>query len=135
MLQDMNDDGRPDIVATMRNGQGSFPNQVVWFENMTETAVSTEIEDRPAAFELEQNYPNPFNPTTRINFQLPQAEDVTLKVYDMLGREVSALLTNTRLSAGTHSMSFDGSGLSSGMYIYQIQAESFSASKMMTLIK
>lgn len=75
----------------------------------------------PNEFRLEQNYPNPFNPSTTISFQLPAASDVRLVVYDVLGREVETLV-DERISAGTHQVTFDGTGLSSGVYVCRMTA-------------
>jgi hypothetical protein len=85
-------------------------------------------------FALEQNYPNPFNPTTSISFSIPEKSNVVLKVYDVLGREVANVL-NAVQEAGSHSVSFDASKLSSGAYIYTITAGKHSASKKMLLMK
>lgn len=92
------------------------------------------ISDLPEKFALEQNYPNPFNPTTKIAFDLPQAANVELTVYDMLGRKV-ATMVNERMTAGTHNVQFDASKLASGMYLYRIDAGSFTSIKKMMLIK
>lgn len=80
------------------------------------------------------NYPNPFNPTTTINYQLPQDGFVTIKVYDMLGKEV-AVLVNESKSAGYHRVNFDASKLTSGVYIYTINAGQYTQSKKMLLMK
>ena len=88
----------------------------------------------PREYALHQNYPNPFNPTTSIAFDLPQANDVELKVFDLLGREVMTLLSQ-RLVAGSHAVNFDASGLPSGLYIYRINAGSFSASRKLVILK
>ncbi len=80
------------------------------------------------------NYPNPFNPTTVINYQLPAEGFVTIKVYDMLGKEVAELV-NENKAAGYYRVSFDASKLASGIYIYSINAGSFSMSKKMILTK
>ena len=77
----------------------------------------------PATFRLDQNYPNPFNPTTIISYNLPTSSLVTIKVYDVLGRELKTLL-NERQVAGEHSVRFDGSGLPSGVYFYRTEAVS-----------
>jgi len=93
-----------------------------------------EIIGKPKEFSLDQNYPNPFNPSTTIKFALPQTADVTLTIYNMLGQKVNTLV-NTKLNAGVHTYSFDASNLASGMYIYRIEAASFSSIKKMLLIK
>ena len=91
--------------------------------------------DAPSNFFLHQNYPNPFNPTTAISFQLSANSEVTLTVYDMLGREV-AVLVDGKVSAGLHEVVFNGAGLSSGIYFYRlITAEGLSASRKLTLLK
>jgi hypothetical protein len=88
----------------------------------------------PDQFTLSQNYPNPFNPSTMINFALPVSGMVTLKVYDMVGREV-ATLVNSYTNAGSYSVSFDASQLSSGMYFYKLQSGEFAQVKKMMLVK
>lgn len=88
----------------------------------------------PAQFSLDQNYPNPFNPATSISYQLPNDEKVVLKIYNILGSEVTTLV-NENQSAGNHKVTFDASGLSSGIYFYSIQAGSFSQTRKMILNK
>jgi hypothetical protein len=88
----------------------------------------------PQNFKLHNNYPNPFNPSTNINFDLPQAQDVRLEVFDLLGRRV-ALLVDESLAAGFHSVTFDASALTSGVYFYRIQAGSFVKTQKMMLVK
>jgi hypothetical protein len=88
----------------------------------------------PAVFSLEQNYPNPFNPTTKITYNLPKASQVTLVVYDLLGREVTTLI-NDFVQAGSHTFDFNASALASGVYLYKITAGSFTDTKKMLLIK
>lgn len=85
-------------------------------------------------FRLEQNYPNPFNPSTVVGFQLSVAGQATLKVYDILGREV-AVLVNETLPAGAHSVTFDASNLTSGVYLYKLEAGGMTMTKRMTLVK
>jgi hypothetical protein len=87
------------------------------------------------SFGLEQNYPNPFNPSTTIRFSVAEQSTVTLKVYDMLGREVSTLLNNQSFNAGNHSVSFDASKLASGVYVYTLRAGNNVESKKLTLMK
>jgi hypothetical protein len=97
----------------------------------TSVQVNYEV---PGEFALLQNYPNPFNPSTAISYQLPAASEVTLRVYDMLGREV-ATLVNAQQAPGTYSVSFDGAGLSSGVYLYRLTAGQFITSHKMVLTK
>lgn len=88
----------------------------------------------PGQIELLQNYPNPFNPTTHIDFILPQASKLTLRVYNLLGQEVKEL-ANGRFSPGRHSIVLDASNLSSGIYFYRLQLENNVITKKLTLLK
>jgi len=88
----------------------------------------------PDTYSLSQNYPNPFNPSTIINYSIPSPGVVTLKVFDMLGREVSTLV-NTQQAAGTYKVSFDASQLASGVYFYRISTNKFVSTKKMLLLK
>jgi choice-of-anchor A domain-containing protein/uncharacterized repeat protein (TIGR01451 family) len=88
----------------------------------------------PSSYSLEQNYPNPFNPSTVISYTIPKAGHVTLKVYDMLGKEVATLVNGTK-QAGIHQAVFNASGFSSGTYMYRIVSGSFSLTKKMLLLK
>ncbi len=88
----------------------------------------------PVAFALEQNYPNPFNPSTVIRYSLPQATRVTLKVYDLMGRE-AAVLVDRNMTAGQYEVVFDASELPSGVYMYQLRAGEFRQVKRMVLAK
>ncbi|MFC2134969.1 T9SS type A sorting domain-containing protein [Bacteroidota bacterium] len=89
---------------------------------------------KPVSYELSQNYPNPFNPSTKIEFIIPDDEKVTVKVYDILGREVKTLLDEFK-EAGHHEVEFNASSLASGTYIYRLNSGSFSQIKKMQLIK
>lgn len=88
----------------------------------------------PTVYSLSQNYPNPFNPTTKINFSLPKQGYVTLKIYDMLGREVRTLVNEVK-SIGNYSVDFNASEFSSGVYFYKLEADGFSDIKKMLLVK
>ena len=88
----------------------------------------------PKEFSLNQNFPNPFNPITKIQYVIPQNGYVSLKVYDILGREIQTLV-NEYKNAGYYNVTFDGSNLSSGVYIYKLNAGAYSDIKKMILIK
>ena len=88
----------------------------------------------PTNFALKQNYPNPFNPATNIEFSIPVKGFVSLKIYDITGREV-AQLVNTHLYPGLYTANFDASRLSSGVYFYTLRAEGFTQTKKMLLVK
>ncbi len=98
------------------------------------TSNENDLSEIPEGFKLEQNYPNPFNPSTTINYSLNQPGLVTLKVYDITGREV-ATLVNSRENAGDHAVSFDAANLASGVYIYTLQSNGLRLTNRMTLIK
>lgn len=103
------------------------------------TDVGEDKNMNPGFFKLSQNYPNPFNPITKIRYQVPFAKSgyiplVQLKVYDILGREVSTLV-NEEKPAGTYIVNFDASNLSSGIYFYSILADSYHQTKKMILAK
>ena len=99
-------------------------------------ALFTSVNDdlQPTAYRLHQNYPNPFNPSTRISFDLPVRSDIKLSVFDMLGQEV-ATLANGSFEAGSHTVQFDASNLTSGMYLYRLSAGSFTATGKMSLVR
>jgi hypothetical protein len=110
---------------------------VPWIYRTIDFANTTGIiggANSPKKFSVEQNYPNPFNPATTIAFHVPSSSVVSVKVFDVLGREVATLL-NEEKSAGDYSVQFDASKLSSGVYIYRLQAGSFTDSKKMVLMK
>jgi len=108
----------------MIDTDGSFT-----YSNEVEAEISL-----PTEFTLMQNYPNPFNPSTVISYQLPAANHVTLKVYDVLGREVVSLV-NEQKDAGAYEINYDASKLSSGIYIYKLNAGNYSAIKKMMIVK
>ena len=87
-------------------------------------------------FELKQNYPNPFNPTTTIEFNLPKAGNVSVKVFDLAGREYATDINNMSLNAGNFKMNFNGSNLSTGVYFYSLVVDGVNvATKKLVLIK
>jgi hypothetical protein len=88
----------------------------------------------PNSFTLEQNYPNPFNPTTTISFSLPSKSFVSLKVFDVIGREV-AIIVSEELSAGNYSRQWNATNLSSGIYFYRLQSGSYIETKKLVLLR
>ncbi len=108
----------------------------VWRRELSElvTDVKNDFNFTPSAFSLEQNYPNPFNPSTTITFSIPNEEFVSLKVFNSLGEEVAELVSETK-PAGNYSVSFDASGLSTGIYFYKLSAVSFIQTRKMMLVK
>ncbi len=132
-------------------GLGGFGVSSVMVNNMTNSVIAGtnngslfRLIDSPSStessnefsmtFSLEQNYPNPFNPSTTIEFSIANSENVVLNIYNVLGELVQTLI-NENLEAGNYKLNFNGDNLTSGMYIYHIQAGSFSASKKMMLVK
>jgi hypothetical protein len=108
-----------------------------WMRPLSEmitTSVGSSSAELPMHFSLNQNYPNPFNPNTIIKFELPKASQVSLTVYDMLGRKVSVLV-NEKREAGVHEVKFEGSNLASGVYFYRLSAVDFVSTKRMLVLK
>jgi len=123
--------GRTDLKGTILNG--------TVYGDTTVVSVEDETPNLPTEFSLSQNYPNPFNPSTAIRFTIPsnvkrETSNVTLKVYDILGREI-ATLVNEEKSAGSYEVEFDATNLSSGVYFYQLRAGGFVDTKKLILIK
>lgn len=120
------------ITAYNRNSDESGPSEVL----SSGVVTSTEEDYQPLVkrLRLDQNYPNPFNPATNISFQLPETANVSLKVYDMVGREV-VVLVDRQMTAGTHTATFDASQFPSGVYFYRLETNTGSLSRKMTLIK
>ena len=116
--------GLEELVGAYINGVGY--GSLVGIKELHEESIND--------FELYQNFPNPFNPTTTIRYQIPEDGMVTLKVYDILGREVKTLVNDFK-TKGRYEVTFDASSLTSGSYIYEITSGSYKASKKMTLIK
>ena len=106
----------------------------IWELNGTLTGIVNYNNTIPESYKLHQNYPNPFNPTTNIKFQILETENVKLSVYNSLGQEIK-ILVDERLNPGTYNVSFDGTNLSSGFYLYRLQTSRFSDTKKMVLIR
>jgi hypothetical protein len=100
------------------------------------TGVTSVSDPKPIAtqYRLDQNYPNPFNPTTEISYSIPANAQVSMKVYDALGREV-ANLVDGYVTAGVHTVKFNASSLASGMYMYRLTAGTFTDSRKLVVLK
>jgi hypothetical protein len=109
--------------------------------NVLPPILSVENDDTQFYYEVFQNYPNPFNPSTTIKYQIPELNFVTLKIYDVLGNEITALgneitaLVNEEKSIGNYEVEFNATGLPSGIYFYQLKAGDFIQTKKMILLK
>jgi hypothetical protein len=124
-------------LGTLRNDMGAYGgNQYksMPFTSLEITGIKDENETIPDKLILRQNYPNPFNPTTTISYSISEPATISLKVYDILGKEVITLLNGYQTS-GNYKIEFDASSLSSGLYFYKIKAGEFSAIKRLVLIK
>jgi hypothetical protein len=124
-----------DILHIRSDSENSRIAQLVILAGRTDTTFSG-INDQSiiTEFRLEQNYPNPFNPSTVIRFQISSREFVTLKVYDILGKEVATLI-NAEKSAGNYNVEFNAQDLTSGVYVYRLEAGKFSDVKKLLLLK
>lgn len=134
-----------DVEVPMQLGFEENIGKTIYIDNYTivpvmeipedeEPTSAEELAETVNEFQLDQNYPNPFNPATTIRYAVPEASHVTLKVYDITGRLVATLVDANR-EAGFHHVTLDGTQLASGIYIYRMQAGSFSQTRKLTLIK
>ena len=128
-------DDLPDSIQNGATVQDTFFVDYVRVYKKIQTDVEQIDNEIPNSYLLSQNYPNPFNPTTTINFSIPTDNFVTLKVFDVMGREVSTLI-NGHKNAGSYSIPFDATNLASGVYYYKLIAgSSFSQTKKMILLR
>ncbi|MCJ7553268.1 MAG: T9SS type A sorting domain-containing protein, partial [Ignavibacteriaceae bacterium] len=121
--------------AINQYGTGNWSDTFKFKTMLDPSSVANEISSIADDYLLEQNYPNPFNPTTMIRFNLSEAGIVSLKIYNLLGQEVASLINSEFYNSGSYELNFDASNLPSGIYFYRINANEFSASKKMILIK
>ncbi|MDH3269226.1 MAG: T9SS type A sorting domain-containing protein, partial [Ignavibacteria bacterium] len=111
-----------------------FAERILDWLDIPVSVEDTQSDLLPASFELMQNYPNPFNPVTSINYQVPEATLVSIKVYDLIGREV-AVLVNEVKQAGNYQVTFSSENLASGVYFYRMTTGDFSSVRKMNLLK
>lgn len=109
--------------------------KIAWYENLLNTNIGLHNQyHNLKIFRLYNNYSNPFNPSNTIEFTLSQTEFVELRVYNILGKEVSTIVSN-KLNSGNHTYQFDGTGLASGIYYYQLVAGEYREVKKMILLR
>jgi len=136
---DMNGNGEPELLIAYEDGD-SLQNWIVMVEGNGVTGIKVDPGRQVLeSYSLKQNYPNPFNPTTTISYQVPSTEKVSLKVYDMLGKEVKTLINGT-VASGMHTAVWNGTNnagvkVGSGTYIYTLKVGTHQLSKRMTLLK
>ncbi len=126
-----------DIYVNKKTDTLAVPNagnSTVAFFHLDIPSGINQINSLANSFKLHQNYPNPFNPSTNLEFEISESGIVSLKIYDMLGKEVLTLV-NEELNPGTYKYTLDASGLSSGIYYYKLEANEFSDTKRMTILK
>jgi len=119
------------------NGTGKFSFMTPSFNKLNNQHIITSaaIDDQlPKIFKFYQNYPNPFNPSTTISFSMPSLQNVSIKIFNILGGEVATLINETK-APGNYQLEFDGSRLSSGVYFYTLQSGSFIQTKKFVLMK
>ncbi|NQT26302.1 T9SS type A sorting domain-containing protein [candidate division KSB1 bacterium] len=137
VIQDFNSDNKPDIaLVSGHSAWGEYTGgQLALYFARNKTGIPPNLnESLPRSVILHQNYPNPFNPLTTIAFDLPSEAHVTLKIFDLMGREIATLMDERRI-AGHHEALFDASKLASGLYLYQIQASDFSRIRKLIVTK
>jgi hypothetical protein len=135
-----NPGGRMDIEITIEDSIHTNPAKGSFFIvddlqlSETATGILDQISSPPKEFKLNQNYPNPFNPSTKFSYSIPEKALVTIKVFDVLGREIKTLV-NEEKPIGTYEVDFNASNLSSGIYFYRLNAGKFVSTKKMVLLK
>ncbi|MCB0748305.1 MAG: T9SS type A sorting domain-containing protein, partial [Ignavibacteriae bacterium] len=124
------------LADSSNNDDLSTVGSIAKFDNLTLDGVTdVKIHNAtPAIYALNQNYPNPFNPSTTIEFSIPKTSFVSLKVYDILGREVSNLISELK-NAGNYNINFNADNFSSGLYFYQLKVDNFIETKKMMFLK
>ncbi len=118
----------------MENSKTEYDFITNWRDQLVTSVNEISENEIPTDYVLSQNYPNPFNPTTKIEYSIPVAGNVSLKIYNTLGQEVATLFNGFQ-NAGKYVADFDGSKLASGVYLYKLQSNGVSISKKLVLMK
>ena len=136
VADDIDGDDKKEVILVNTNTRDGFTDVglIILESKHVVTNVPPVNNTTPSSYALMQNYPNPFNPSTKIQFALPTSGNVTLTVYDMLGREVASLVNGMK-DAGMHTVPFNARNLSSGLYFYTLRSGSFVETKKMMLMK
>jgi len=128
-------DGNNNLIIQLTQTWNGANWDISWKYTYTYIIAGVEqLTDGIKAYSLSNNYPNPFNPSTKINYQIPELSFVTLRVYDVLGNEIAALVKGEK-PAGSYEVEFNASSIPSGIYFYKLQAGSFVETKKMVLMK
>jgi hypothetical protein len=123
-----------DIISCFDFNQTPLPKTFLSFRCTAQSSVE-DVTELPDRIILNQNFPNPFNASTTIDFTLPKAGNVSLKIYDLMGKEVTTIINNDYLQSGHHLVKFEANNLSSGTYIYRIIFDNVAEDKKMVLLK
>lgn len=136
ILHDNDGSWEGNIQSSVANADNAWQTPQVWSHTFVGDmdAVSVDDVETPASYRLSQNYPNPFNPSTVISYEIPTSEQVRLSVFNVLGQEVQVLVNEVQ-EAGVHHINFQAADLASGIYVYRMEAGSFSSTHKMILMK
>ncbi|NQV29679.1 MAG: T9SS type A sorting domain-containing protein [Candidatus Marinimicrobia bacterium] len=123
------------VQTSSLNNDNAWQTPGVWnYTFVGDNTVSIGDVETPANYSLSNNYPNPFNPSTMISYEIPTTEQVRLSVYNVLGQEVMVLVNDVQ-TAGAHNVQFQAGTLASGIYMYRLEAGSFTSTHKMILMK
>lgn len=122
------------VTAVDSQSQESVKSDYDWIQTNRSSKLVEQIDSRNFNFALFNNYPNPFNPVTTIDYSIKYDGNVSLAIYDVLGRQITTLV-NEKKPAGNHSVEFNASNLPSGVYIYKLSSGNFVATKKLILMK